>query len=66
MNMSAFQQGLSARYHDEESGGLTANPYTYDGEAQRCWYDGYSYEDDITRMKMEKTLPKGNREAGDN
>lgn len=53
-NMSAFEQGLTAKLNDEETGELTANPYTYDSREQQDWYEGYRYEDEIEKTKFVK------------
>lgn len=42
MNATAFSEGLSARLHDEENGGLTENPYTPGTVAFTDWYRGYN------------------------
>src|SRR2546423_253290 len=51
----AFEQGMEARYHDEDEGGLTENPYSYDSAARDSWYEGYRYRDEIEFKKASRS-----------
>lgn len=44
MNTSAFSEGLAARKHDEESPGLSDNPYPVGSSFRADWYKGYNYK----------------------
>lgn len=57
-NLTAFQQGLEASAHDDETGERTENPYPrHLSQARGDWYEGYYYEEAKAIMEANNIPP---------
>jgi len=56
-NITTFSHGLQAWSNDEFDTGdePTPNPYPFDSQAYKDWFDGYYYEFDQELETLEKT-----------